>query len=201
MTYIAYSDGACKGNGQVENAPGGWGMVVVCPNGQKIERCGGKFGTTNNQMELQASIEALNATPAGAKVELTTDSQYVIKGITEWISGWKKRNWVSSTGDAVKNQDLWKALDTAVSTRHVKWHWVRGHTGHPENERCDELANEGIAQLPGGAAILAELSSKKRSVVRKVTKKAAPATNAAVVLAVAPTAPPILGDSEMLFEL
>ncbi len=144
--YYAYSDGACKGN----PGPGGWGGVLKYQeNGLPLVReCSGAVShTTNNQMELTAAIEVLRLTPVGSAVELTTDSQYVIKGITEWISGWKRRGWTNSTGAPVKNKELWETLSNEVSCRHVSYVWVRGHTGHPENERCDTLANEAIEQL------------------------------------------------------
>ena len=140
--YKAFSDGGCKGN----PGPGGWGCVVEHDSGI-VEKRGGMNHTTNNQMELTGAIEALKATPLNAQVLLTTDSQYVIKGMTEWINGWKRRDWKSSTGGEVKNKELWVLLDAEVSTRKVTWEWVRGHTGHPQNERCDELANQAIAEL------------------------------------------------------
>lgn len=143
-----YSDGACKGN----PGPGGWGCVAEFPDGGRIEKKGASSLTTNNKMELQGAIEALRLTPLGASVTLTTDSQYVIKGITEWMAGWKKKGWRSSTG-SVKNKELWVTLDSEVTGRHVSWQWVRGHTGHPQNERCDELANEAILELSTSAAL------------------------------------------------
>ena len=140
--YQAYSDGGCKGN----PGPGGWGCVVDDPTGVRRENKGGDPLTTNNKMELTGAIEALRLIPPGATVRLMTDSQYVIKGITEWLPGWKRKGWRSTTGP-VKNKELWETLDAEVQKRSVQWEWVRGHTGHPENERCDELANEAIAEL------------------------------------------------------
>lgn len=163
--YKAFSDGGCKGN----PGPGGWGCVVETPSGDTLERYGNKVLTTNNQMELTGAIEALRLVPPGEKVLLTTDSQYVIKGITEWISGWKRRNWQASTGGEVKNRDLWILLDAEVVQRKVDWQWVRGHTGHPQNERCDELGNIAIAEL----AVNVEITSSVRR--KNVAKPKAPA--------------------------
>ena len=155
MIY-AYSDGACKGN----PGPGGWGSVVKLSATDEIEIKGFESYTTNNKMELTASIEALKVIPKGESVLLTTDSKYVIEGITKWIMGWKKKGWKSAGGGEVKNIDLWKALDVEVSCRNVKFEWVRGHTGHPDNERCDALANEAItsgrvelSKIPGNATM------------------------------------------------
>lgn len=116
------------------------------PTGVRRENKGGDPLTTNNKMELTGAIEALRLIPPGATVRLMTDSQYVIKGITEWLPGWKRKGWRSTTGP-VKNKELWETLDAEVQKRSVQWEWVRGHTGHPENERCDELANEAVAEL------------------------------------------------------
>lgn len=156
----AYSDGGCKGN----PGPGGWGSVVKLSDTNIQERSGFEAHTTNNKMELTAAIEALKLCPAGADVTLTTDSKYVIDGITSWIHGWKRKGWKASTGGDVKNVELWKALDAEVSKRKVKFEWVRGHTGHPENERCDELANIAIengradmAKIPGDTSMSFEM--------------------------------------------
>lgn len=138
MIY-AYSDGGCKGN----PGPGGWGIVVKLD--KLVELHGFDAHTTNNKMELTGAIMALRQTPVGAEVQLSTDSQYVIKGISEWIKGWKRKNWVAAGGGAVKNIELWKELDIEVSKRKVTYEWVKGHAGHIENERCDELANIAIA--------------------------------------------------------
>ena len=138
-----YTDGACKGN----PGPGGWGALLVAhtPSGPKErEICGGERQTTNNRMELTAAIEALTVLKRRCVVDLYTDSQYVRQGITEWLAGWKRKHWRTAGGAPVKNQDLWQALDAAVQAHEVRWHWVKGHAGHPGNERADALANRGI---------------------------------------------------------
>jgi ribonuclease HI len=134
-----YADGACKGN----PGPGGWG-VLLRAGGREKEIFGGEALTTNNRMELTAVIEGLRSLKARSKVRVTTDSQYVQKGITEWIHNWKRRGWLTADKKPVKNVDLWKMLDEAARAHHVEWHWVKGHAGHPENERADALANKGI---------------------------------------------------------
>ena len=126
-----WTDGACLGN----PGPGGWAAVVLHPEGREQELTGGEPGTTNNRMELMAAIAALEALPAGSQVELTSDSKYVLDGITRWIAGWKRRAWKD-----VKNRDLWERLDAARARHQVDWRWVRGHTGDPHNERADKLA-------------------------------------------------------------
>jgi len=136
----AYTDGACKGN----PGPGGWGALLVCGEHRK-ELFGGEAHTTNNRMELQAVIEALNALKSSQKVRLHTDSQYVHKGISLWLPGWKRKGWKTAEGKPVKNQDLWQVLEQAAQVHTVEWVWVKGHAGHPGNERADELANAGIA--------------------------------------------------------
>ena len=138
-TVTIYTDGACKGN----PGPGGWGAILMYGDKQK-EICGGEPGTTNNRMELMAAIQALELLNRPCKVELHTDSQYVMKGIQEWIRGWKARGWKTADKSPVKNDDLWKRLDAARSRHDVDWRWVKGHAGHPLNERADELANEGL---------------------------------------------------------
>jgi len=141
-----FTDGACKGN----PGPGGWGALLRFQSGDKAhekELFGGEAHTTNNRMELLAVIKALEALKVPCKVLLYTDSVYVHKGITEWIHGWKKRGWVSSAKQPVKNVDLWKALDVAIMPHAIEWHWVKGHAGHVENERADGLANRGVAGL------------------------------------------------------
>ncbi len=137
-----FTDGACKGN----PGPGGWGAILRA-KGQEKELYGGEVQTTNNRMELTAAIMALEALKRPCKVDLTTDSQYVRQGITQWIHNWKKRGWKTASKEPVKNVDLWQRLDAACGRHQMEWHWVRGHTGHPENERADELANKGIAEL------------------------------------------------------
>ena len=137
-----YTDGACKGN----PGPGGWGALLRC-RGQEKELFGGERQTTNNRMELTAVIRALEALTRPSRVDVHTDSQYVQKGISEWIRGWKARGWLTSDRKPVKNADLWRALDALAATHEVRWHWVRGHVGHPENERADALANRGVASV------------------------------------------------------
>ena len=139
-----FTDGACKGNPGL----GGWGAFLVADSAEK-EICGGARDTTNNRMELQAVIEALNALKRPCMVTLHTDSQYVQKGISEWIHGWKARGWKTASKEPVKNEDLWKALDAAQAMHTVEWRWVRGHNGHPGNERADMLANRGVELARG----------------------------------------------------
>ena len=137
-----YTDGACRGN----PGPGGWGVLLRFGNTEK-ELYGAEAETTNNRMELMAAIQALENLTRECKVSLTTDSEYVRKGITEWMANWKKRGWKTASKQPVKNKDLWQRLDKAATQHQVEWHWVRGHTGHPENERADQLANKGIDEL------------------------------------------------------
>jgi len=137
-----FTDGACKGN----PGPGGWGAWLKA-GGHEKEICGGEANTTNNRMELMAVIEALTALTRPCKVVLHTDSQYVQKGISEWIHGWKKRGWKTASKEPVKNADLWQALDAAQARHEVEWRWVRGHAGHIGNERADQLANRGCASV------------------------------------------------------
>ncbi|CAG9163956.1 ribonuclease HI [Cupriavidus pampae] len=137
-----YSDGACKGN----PGPGGWGAVLVAGDSEK-ELFGGETPTTNNRMELTAVIEALRALKRPCVVKVYTDSQYVQKGISEWIRGWKARGWLTADKKPVKNADLWQQLDELVQPHQISWHWVRGHNGHPGNERADALANRGVASI------------------------------------------------------
>jgi ribonuclease HI len=140
-TIYIYSDGACKGN----PGPGGWGALLVSA-GHRKEISGGEPNTTNNRMEMTAVIRALESLKRPSTVEVHTDSQYVQKGISEWMSGWKRRNWRTADGKPVKNQDLWLQLDALSQLHRVEWKWVRGHAGHPENERADALANQGVLQ-------------------------------------------------------
>ena len=137
-----YTDGACRGN----PGPGGWGVLLKLGEHEK-ELWGGEADTTNNRMELQAAIEGLRALTKPSSVTLTTDSQYVRKGITQWISNWKARGWQTSNKAPVKNQDLWRQLDELAQLHTVDWCWVKGHSGHVENERVDALANKGIDEL------------------------------------------------------
>jgi ribonuclease HI len=134
-----YTDGACKGN----PGPGGWGAYLKY-KGKTRELCGGEKETTNNRMELLAAIEGLEVLTRGCKVELFTDSQYMRQGITQWIHNWKKNGWKTSNKKPVKNADLWQRLDAQVKRHQVEWHWVKGHSGHPGNEKADELANRGV---------------------------------------------------------
>jgi len=134
-----YADGACKGN----PGPGGWGALLRS-GGTERELYGGEADTTNNRMELTAVIRALEALKRRCKVRLYTDSQYVQKGISQWIHDWKRRGWRTADKKPVKNEDLWRRLDELAGAHEVEWHWVRGHAGHPENERADELANKAI---------------------------------------------------------
>lgn len=137
-----FTDGACRGN----PGPGGWGVVLRAGEHEK-ELWGGERDTTNNRMELTAAIAGLEALKRPSSVDLTTDSQYVRKGITEWIAGWKQRGWKTASKQPVKNQDLWQQLDSLNGQHEVRWHWIKGHSGHPENERADELANRGIDEM------------------------------------------------------
>ena len=139
-----FTDGACKGN----PGPGGWGALLVCQGFEK-ELWGGEPNTTNNPMELRAAIRGLEELKRPCEVLLVTDSQYVMKGITEWMVNWKKRGWKTASKEPVKNADLWKLLDEQVNRHTVKWQWVRGHIGHPGNERADQLANRGVDQVRG----------------------------------------------------
>ena len=140
---LIYTDGACSGN----PGPGGWGAVLI-KDAHRKEINGGEAETTNNRMELMAAIEALNALKsAPSKVVLYTDSNYVKGGITNWIHNWKKNGWKTANKKPVKNADLWQALDEAEEKHNVTWRWVKGHAGHPENERADELARDGINKI------------------------------------------------------
>ncbi len=140
-----FTDGACRGN----PGPGGWGALLRY-NGVERELYGGDGDTTNNRMELCAAIEGLKALKERCKVTLTTDSVYVKSGISEWLDGWKKRNWKTAAKKPVKNVDLWQALDEQNQRHDVEWRWVKGHSGHRENDIADELANRGIDELKTG---------------------------------------------------
>ena len=135
----AFTDGACRGN----PGPGGWGVVLRSGSREK-ELWGGELATTNNRMELTAAIEALKALVKPCRVAVYTDSTYVRSGITEWVRAWRARDWRTADRKPVKNQDLWQALSELAERHDVEWHWVRGHSGHPENERADALANRGL---------------------------------------------------------
>ena len=141
-----YTDGACSGN----PGPGGWGAILSFGD-QTKELFGGEAHTTNNRMELMGAISALEALKRPCSVDLHTDSQYLRNGIMTWIHGWKKNGWRTSDKKPVKNVDLWKRLDEALGTHDIRWHWVKGHAGHAQNERADELAREGIVAARAGA--------------------------------------------------
>ena len=137
-----FTDGACRGN----PGPGGWGAILRY-NGHEKELYGSAAETTNNRMELTAAIVALESLTRDCAVSLTTDSEYLRKGITEWLEQWKKRGWRTAAKKPVKNMDLWQRLEVAIENHQVEWHWVKGHSGHDENERADQLANRGIDEL------------------------------------------------------
>lgn len=139
---VIHSDGGCHGN----PGPGGWAAVLVYGKHRR-EICGGVPATTNNRMELQAAIEALRILREPCVIEFHTDSQYVRQGISSWVASWKRNGWRTSTKQPVKNADLWRELDALAARHQMQWHWVKGHSGHPENERCDELANIAIAKV------------------------------------------------------
>lgn len=141
---LVFTDGACRGN----PGPGGWGALLRCGEEEKI-LSGAENHTTNNRMELMGAIKALEELKETYKIELYTDSQYVQKGMNEWLAGWKKRNWIKADKTPVMNVDLWKKLDTEASRHQVSWHWVKGHSGHPENDLVDAVANEAIDKLLG----------------------------------------------------
>jgi ribonuclease HI len=136
---VIYTDGACSGN----PGPGGWGAILMFGETSR-EICGGEPDTTNNRMELMAAIQALETLTRPCQVELHTDSQYVMKGISEWIHNWKRRGWRTADNKPVKNDDLWRRLDEARSRHNVQWRWVKGHAGHEHNERADALAGQGL---------------------------------------------------------
>jgi len=139
---VAYTDGACKGN----PGPGGWGVWMVSGSHEK-EMWGGESSTTNNRMELTAVIQVLTVLKKRCKVVIYTDSEYVRKGITEWITNWKRRGWKTADNKPVKNADLWQKLEAAEAAHQVEWRWVKGHAGDPGNERADALANRGAAEV------------------------------------------------------
>ena len=141
---FAYTDGACSGN----PGPGGWGTLLIARNGEEVvkerEMKGGEADTTNNRMELMAAIQALETLAKPSRITVVTDSAYVKNGVTSWIFGWKKNGWKTAAKKPVKNVELWKRLDEAAARHDVTWEWVKGHAGHPENERADELARAGM---------------------------------------------------------
>lgn len=139
---VIYTDGACRGN----PGPGGWGALLQYGGHEKI-LSGAEELTTNNRMELMAAIQALAALKSPCKIDLYTDSKYVQKGISEWLAGWKARGWKKADKKPVMNDDLWKMLDVEAARHDVKWHWVKGHSGHPENDRVDQIANDAIDDL------------------------------------------------------
>ena len=143
-TVSLYTDGACSGN----PGPGGWGVLMLWNDHEK-ELSDGEFETTNNRMELMAAIMGLESLKRGVTVDLYTDSTYVRDGITKWIHGWKKNGWRTAAKKPVKNVDLWQRLETAIGAHTVNWHWVKGHAGHHENERADELARQGMSPFRG----------------------------------------------------
>lgn len=142
MIVTIYTDGACKGN----PGPGGWGALLRY-NGHESELKGAEPHTTNNRMELMAAIKALEALKKSCEVDLHTDSQYLRQGMTSWLANWKRRGWKNSKREPVKNVDLWQQLDVLSAKHKINWHWVKGHSGHPDNDRVDELANQAIEEL------------------------------------------------------
>ncbi len=137
-----FTDGACRGN----PGPGGWGALLRFKDNEKMIK-GGEHNTTNNRMELQAAISALESLSRSCSVKLTTDSRYVMDGIQEWLPNWKKRGWKTANKKPVKNEDLWRKLDELVGNHEIEWQWVKGHSGHEENELVDQLANQAIDEL------------------------------------------------------
>lgn len=137
--FQIWSDGACTGN----PGPGGWGTIVMA-DGVMSEFSGGSRKTTNNIMEMTGALEGIKMTPEGSNITLITDSQYLVKGMTLWLKNWKKKGWRKADGKEVLNKELWIELDSEASKRNIEWIWVKGHAGHPENERCDELARKAI---------------------------------------------------------
>lgn len=139
MKVVIYTDGACSGN----PGPGGWGAILRYGDHEK-EMNGGELDTTNNRMEMMAVIESLKALKKSCIIDLYTDSVYVKDGVTKWLDGWKAKGWKTAAKKPVKNQDLWELIDQEISRHQIEWHWIKGHAGHPDNERADELAREGI---------------------------------------------------------
>lgn len=147
-TVEIFSDGACRGN----PGPGGWGVLLRYGKNER-SLCGAEQDTTNNRMELTAALEGLKSLKEPCSVILTTDSQYLRKGITEWIISWKAKGWKTSARQPVKNQDLWQAIDEVAQQHNIEWRWVKGHTGHRENEIADQLANQAIDELSRKAGV------------------------------------------------
>mgnify|MGYP002636800905 FL=1 len=143
-----FTDGACSGN----PGPGGWGAILRYQGTEK-ELMGGELDTTNNRMEMMAAISALESLKRPVKIDLHTDSTYLRDGMTRWIHGWKRNGWKTAAKKPVKNIDLWQRLEAAMASHEIEWHWVRGHTGHPENERADELARLGLQQKRDAAVM------------------------------------------------
>jgi ribonuclease HI len=139
---VIHTDGACRGN----PGPGGWGAILTS-SGKEKELYGAERETTNNRMELMAAIQALEALKRSCDVTLVTDSEYLRKGVTEWLQKWRRRNWKTADRKPVKNQDLWQRLERAMSGHRLHWKWIKGHSGHPENERADQLANRAIDEM------------------------------------------------------
>ncbi len=182
---VAYTDGSCIGN----PGPGGWGVHVEYPDGRVVELGGGDLRTTNNRMELRAAIEAVRATLDWPAVTVITDSQYVRRGVTEWVAGWKRKGWITSTGTPVVNQDLWTELDALADAR-VTWGWIKGHSGDPGNERCDAIArwfSESIQPLAAGR------KTRKSEADRQPMSRPAPGGGAAASSAGQVTARPPAG--------
>ena len=140
-----HTDGSCLGN----PGPGGWAAIVQHADGRAEELSGGEADTTNNRMEMMAAIKSLESLPEPSTVVLVTDSKYVRNGITDWIHGWKRKNWKNSKGDPVKNKDLWQKLEALMERHEIEWEWVKGHAGHRLNERCDDLAREAAERMAG----------------------------------------------------
>jgi ribonuclease HI len=152
MTKVEiYTDGACRGN----PGPGGWAALLVCGS-ERRELSGSEAATTNNRMELSAAIGGLRALKRRCAVKLYTDSKYVLQGATEWLPNWKARGWRTATRAPVKNQDLWEQLDSVLAEQDIEWHWVKGHSGHEQNEYVDQLANVAIDRMLSGTRSLSE---------------------------------------------
>ncbi len=193
-TLTAYTDGACSGN----PGPGGWGALLIARDGDTVikerELKGGEADTTNNRMELLAAINALESLTRPSAITIVTDSAYVKNGVTGWIHGWKRNGWKTSQKKPVKNEDLWKRIDAANARHDVTWEWVKGHAGHPENERADELARAGMEPFKGGT----KDPGAARAPAARTPRKTPPAKTAgpAAVARVARRPAPKAGDPE-----